>query len=76
MLLRFDDPIGSAGFVIHLVTTNTFKTAGSDSTLMKISVLGAGEIEDGNASIVEKVWWHFIFEQLKQFIESSKHLDE
>ena len=73
-LLRFDGPLGLAGIAIHLVTTYAFEPVGSDSTLMKISVHGAGEVEDGTPEIVEKVWEHFIFERFKPYIESGEHL--
>ena len=75
-LLRFEGPLGLAGIAIHLVTTYTFEPVGSDSTLMKISVHGAGEIDDDTPAIVEKVWEHFIFERFQPYIESGKHLDE
>lgn len=75
-LLRFDGPLGLAGTAIHLVTTYTFEPVGRDSTLMKISVHGAGEVEDETPAIVEKVWEHFIFERFKPYIESSVHLEK
>jgi len=75
-LLRFDGPLGLAGTAIHLVTTYTFEPVGSDSTLMKISVHGAGEVDDGTPAIVEKVWEHFIFERFKPYIESDGHLKD
>lgn len=75
-LLRFDGPLGLAGIAIHLVTTYTFEPVGSDSTLMKISIHGAGEVEDGTPTIVDKVWEHFIFERFKPYIESGEHLKD
>jgi hypothetical protein len=45
-----------------------------NSTLMKISVHGAGEVEDGTPAIVEKVWEHLIFERFKPHIENGEHL--
>ncbi len=75
-LLRFDGPLGLAGIAIQLVTTYTFEPVGSDSTLMKISVHGAGEVEDGTPATVEKVWNHFIFERFKPYIESGGHLKD
>ena len=75
-LLRFDGPVGLAGIAIQLVTTYTFEPVGSDSTLMKISVHGAGEVEDATSVIVEKVWEHFIFERFKPYIESGEHLKD
>jgi hypothetical protein len=73
-LLRFDGPLGLAGAAIHLVTTYTFEPVGIDSTLMKISVHGAGEVEDGTPAIVEKVWQHLIFERFKPYIKSGRYL--
>ena len=73
-LLRFDGPLGLAGIAIHLVTTYTFEPVGSDSTLMKISVHGAGEVEDDTPVIVEKVWEHFIVERFKPYVETGEHL--
>ena len=75
-LLRFDGPLGLAGIAIHLVTTYTFEPIGSDSTFMKISVHGAGEVEDGTPATVEKVWEHFIFERFKPYIETGEHLKD
>jgi len=75
-LLRFDGPLGLAGMAIHLVTTYTFEPAGSDSTLMKISVHGAGEVEDVTPATVENVWEHFIFERFKPYIETGGHLKD
>ncbi len=75
-LLRFDGPLGLAGIAIQLVTTYTFEPVGSDSTLMKISVHGAGEVEDGTPAIVDKVWDHFIFERFKPYIETGGHLKD
>jgi len=43
---------------------------------MKISVHGAGEVDDGTPAIVEKVWEHFIFERFKPYIESDGHLKD
>ncbi len=61
---------------IHLVTTYTFEPVGSDSTLMKISVHCAGEVEDVTPATVENVWEHFIFERFKPYIETGGHLKD
>ena len=74
-LLRFDGPLGLAGNAIQLVTTYTFEASGTDSTFMKISVHGAGEVDDATPAIVEKVWEHFIFERFKPYVESGGHLE-
>ena len=75
-ILRFDGPLGLSGKAIQIVTTYQFEPVGTDSTLFKVSVHAAGEVEDGLPAIVERVWEHFIFEQLKPYIESGKHLEE
>ena len=73
-LLRFDGPLGLSGKAIQVVITYEFEPVGSDSTLFKVSVHAAGEVDEGVPEIVEKVWEHFIFDQLKPYIESGKHL--
>ena len=72
-LLRFDGPLGLSGKAIQLVTTYEFSPVGTDSTLFKVSVNASGEVEKGIPSLVEGVWEHFIFEQLKPYIEAGKH---
>jgi hypothetical protein len=74
-LLRFDGPLGLSGMAIKVVTTYEFEPVGIDSTLFKVSLKAAGEVQEGIPAIVESVWEHFIFDQLKPYIESGKHLD-
>ena len=73
-LLRFDGPLGLSGKAIKVVTTYEFEPVGTDSTLFKVSVHASGEVDEGIPTIVESVWEHFIFEQLKPYIEEGKHL--
>jgi uncharacterized protein YndB with AHSA1/START domain len=73
-LLRFDGPLGLSGKAIQMVTTYQFEPAGNDSTLFKVSVHASGEVDEGIPALVEGVWEHFIFEQLKPYIESGKQL--
>jgi uncharacterized protein YndB with AHSA1/START domain len=75
-LLRFDGPLGLSGKAIQIVTTYQFEPVGTDSTLFKVSVHGAGEVEEGLPAIVERVWEHFIFEQLQPYIISGKNLEK
>lgn len=75
-MLRFDGPLGLSGKAIQVVTTYQFKSVGGDSTLFKVSVHAAGEVDEGIPAIVERVWGHFIFEQLKPYVESGKHLKD
>ena len=73
-MIRFDGPLGLSGRAVQIVTTYEFSESGKDSTLMKVSVHGSGEMEEGMPAIVEKVWEHFIFERFKPYIEAGKHL--
>ena len=75
-MLRFDGPLGLAGRAVQMVTTYTFEKADNDSTLLKVSVHGSGEMEEGLSAIVENVWEHFIFERFKPYILAGKHLNE
>jgi uncharacterized protein YndB with AHSA1/START domain len=75
-LLRFDGPLGLAGTAIKIVTTYTFEPVGNDSTIFKVSIHAAGEVDEGIPAIVESVWDHFIFDQLKPYIEAGKHLQK
>ena len=73
-LIRFDGPLGLSGRAVQIVTTYEFNYVGSDSTLMKVSVHGSGEMEEGMPEIVENVWHHFIYDRFKPYIEAGKHL--
>ncbi len=75
-MLRFDGPLGLSGKAIQVVTTYQFEPVGSDSTIFKVSVHAAGEVDEGIPAGVERVWEHFIFEQLKPYIESGKYLEK
>ena len=73
-MIRFDGPLGLSGRAVQIVTTYEFAEAGADSTLMKVSVHGSGEMEEGMPTIVEKVWEHFLFERFEPYIKEGKHL--
>jgi len=75
-MLRFDGPLGLSGKAIQVVTTYQFEPVGTDSTLFKVSVHAAGEVAEGIPAIVERVWEHFIFEQLEPYIKSGKNLQD
>ena len=75
-MLRFDGPLGLSGKAIQVVTTYQFEPVGTDSTLFRVSVHAAGEVDEGIPAIVERVWEHFIFEQLKPYVEAGKPLEE
>ncbi len=73
-MIRFDGPLGLSGRAVQIVTTYEFSSIGNDSTLMKISVHGSGELEKGLPAIVERVWEHFIFERFEPYVEEEKHI--
>jgi hypothetical protein len=72
-ILRFDGPLGLSGKAIQMVTTYEFFEAGQDSTTLKLSVHGSGEIEEGLPATIDSVWHHFLFERFKPYIEEGKN---
>jgi hypothetical protein len=74
-LLRFVGPLGLSGKALQMVHTYTLEPAPGDSTRLKLSVHASGEIEDGWAGLVDRVWYHFLFERFKPWVESG-HLHE
>jgi hypothetical protein len=75
-LLRFEGPLGLSGRALQLVCTYTFTEKGSDSTNLKLSVHGAGEVEKGVPELVAGVWQHFLFERFKPYIESGEYSEK
>jgi hypothetical protein len=73
-LLRFDGPLGLSGRAIKMVHTYEFKSVGSDSTQLNLTVNLAGEIDEPLAKTVNRVWKHFLFERFKPYIEEKKHV--
>jgi hypothetical protein len=73
-LLRFDGPLGLSGKAIKIVHTYEFNSVGSDSTLLKLSVNMSGEIDEGLAETINRVWHHFLFECFKPYTEEGRHL--
>ena len=63
-MLRFTGPLGLSGNAIDLVCSYEFEAVGPDSTRLKLSVHAAGEMQKGWAEVVNKVWYHFLFERL------------
>jgi hypothetical protein len=72
-LLRFVGPLGLSGKALQMVHTYTLEPAPGDSTRLKLSVHAAGEIEDGWADLVDRVWYHFLFERFKPWVEAGQH---
>jgi len=73
-MLRFDGPLGLSGRAVQAVHTYQFEAVGQDSTLMKFEGHFFGETQEGLPETIEKVWYHFLFERLKPYIERGDHL--
>ena len=73
-MLRFEGPLGLAGHAIRMVHTYEFTHAGTDSTRLQVTVRAAGEMTPGWAEAVDGVWFHFLVERFKPYVESGKHL--
>jgi hypothetical protein len=74
-LLRFTGPLGLAGSAVIFVTTYEFEHSG-DGSLVKVTVDASGNIKKEWDDVVDGVWKHFLFEQLKPYIESGRYLEE
>ena len=68
-LLRYEGPLGLAGFALHMVTTWTFEAAAEGRTLVTVEVHGAGEVEEGWPEVIEKTWQHFLLERFQPYLE-------
>jgi hypothetical protein len=67
-LLRFEGPLGLSGRAVHMIHTYEFSGRGQDSTLIKLTVNAMGNINQELADTVERVWYHFLFEQFKPYV--------
>jgi hypothetical protein len=72
-LLRFAGPLGLSGNAITLVTSYQFEAVGSDSVRLNVTVNASGQLEEGWPETVDRVWYHFLFERLKPYIEGQKN---
>lgn len=70
--LRFEGPLGLAGNALHMVTTYTFEPASDDSTHLKLSVHGQGELQAGWSEAVDRTWRHFLFERFQPFVVGER----
>jgi hypothetical protein len=72
--LRFVGPLGLSGNAIEMVVTYGFEGLDRDSTSLKLTVNAAGQMEEEWGDAVDRVWYHFLFDQFKPYIENKKHL--
>jgi hypothetical protein len=73
-LFRFDGPLGLSGRAVKAVHTYEFEPVGKDSTYLKFSAHFFGETEEGLPQTIEKVWYHFLFERFRPYIEEGRYL--
>ena len=72
-MLRFVGPLGLSGNAITLVTSYEFEAVNSDSVRLNVTVNASGQMEDGWAETVDQVWYHFLFERLKPYVEKLQN---
>jgi len=68
--LRLEGPLGLAGRALQLVSTIDF-AQDEGGTLVTVTVTMSGQITEDWAQAVENVWYHFLVEQLKPYVESK-----
>lgn len=74
-MLRLEGPLGFAGHALVMVHTFELEPVDGGRTRLKVTVHGAGELEEGWVDAVERVWHHFIVEQLQPWVEAGNHLE-
>ena len=68
--LQFTGALGFASLGVALEMTHRFTfEAEEDGTVIRLSVHGMGEVQDGWAEAVRGVWHHFLVEQFKPYAE-------
>jgi len=75
-LLRMDGPLGLAGEAMTLVHTLEFTARGADSTHIKLTVNGAGQIKPDIPGAVDGVWQHFLIGRFKPYVESGQYREK
>jgi hypothetical protein len=67
-ILRFEGPLGLSGRALHIVHTYDFSAQGPDSTHLRLTLNAIGEVNQQLAETVDRVWYHFLFEQFKPYM--------
>ncbi len=74
-LLRFTGPLGLAGSAVIFVTTYRYEL-GAEGSVVKVTIDASGSIKEGWDGVVDGVWKHFLFDQLKPYVESGRYLEK
>ena len=67
-LLRFEGPLGLTGAALQMVHTFEYEPIGSDSTLVKFTLRGSGDVAPGIPPLVDSVWHHFLVARLQPYL--------
>lgn len=71
-MLRFEGPMGLAGFAINMVHTVTFEQD-EGGTKLSLVVDAFGRVQDGWARAVDETWHHFLYEQFAPYVAAGRH---
>jgi hypothetical protein len=71
--LIMDGPLGFAGHPLQLTITIEFVPEGVDRTRVAVTCRGAGQLEEGWAEVVDRVWHHFLIERFQPWMEALAH---
>ena len=63
-----------SGKALVLVCSHASQPAGTDSTVLHLSVHGSGEYTEEMSKVVEDDWHHFLFERFNPYVESGAYL--
>lgn len=74
-ILRFEGPLGLAGYAVHGVYTYRLEPDG-DGTRLTLTTRMVGEIADGWPETVQRAWRHFLFDRLRPFLEGTLPTEE
>ncbi len=72
-MLRYVGPLGLAGNPFTMIMTFIFEPQ-EKGTRVTLSASSMGIMEQGWDEAVDQVWHHFLFEQLKPYVESGRHV--
>ena len=68
--LRFQGPLGLAGYPIQLVVTYDF-TAQEGGTRLTVTARAHGQVKEGWPEAVDSVWHHFLYEGLAPYLQAG-----
>jgi len=71
-VLRYKGPLGFSGKAVEFVISYEYQPL-DNGCVVKLTVEAMGNIEEGWSTALNDVWHHFLFEQLKPYVEAGKH---